>query len=338
MPKTKRFISQAWYSLVVSVFVFSCSQDKCSQIAELPPLEETISVDRLEDNLDFKSVDDVLHFLKGNRITADYFLDANQYPNDTILAQQMFRLFAHPSIDSLIDESKAYFVHFEDITSEFENAYRFIRLHYPNAKIPKITTIVSGLHKDMYVSDSLVVIGLDYFMGMNGLYHPNDIPLYIVRRYMKESISPFVLSFISNEYNQIDRQHTTLLADMVNIGKSYYFVSQALPCKADSLIIGYTAEEMRLVRENQETIWANLVQNELLYETDHFLKNKFIGESPNIVEISEKCPGRVGAWLGWQIVRKYMNNNPNVSFKTLMAETDAHKIFQLSAYKPRNLN
>ena len=93
---------------------------------------------------------------------------------------------------------------------------------------------------------------------------------------------------------------------------------------------------MKLVNENQEIIWANLIENELLYERNDYMKNKFIGERPNVSEISENCPGRVGAWLGWEIVKKYMDKNSDVTISELMAETDAHKIFQMAKYRPKN--
>ncbi len=327
----------------ISLFLFalillgSCKEDRCDQVKQYEDITVDIESERLEGALrKFKSPDDAITFLIENRTLADYFLDANQYPNDTILARRMYRLFTNQSIDSLFMEVDGYFTNWEEIERELESAYRFIRFNYPEKEIPRVQTLVTGFYNDMYISDSLIVVGLDFFMGTQGSYHPNDIPLYIVKRYRRESLVPFVLSFVSNDFNKTDRQHNTLLADMINLGKSYFFVSEALPCKPDSLIIGYTAEEMRLVRENQKVIWANFIENELLYETDHFMRNKFIGESPNVVEISEKCPGRVGAWIGWQIVRKYMEENPKVSFADLMNETDAHKIFQQSGYKPRN--
>jgi len=334
-----RIIPAYLYFVGTFSILSSCGSDPCDQMNKYPDVVIEIETERLEDQLvTFDSLKDVLSFISRNRILADYFLDANQYPNDTILAMRMLRLFQQPSIDSLILESKNYFGDFDKNIEELESAYRFIKYQYPEVKIPRMQTMVSGLYNDMYISDSLIVVGLDYFMGMNGRHHPNDIPQYIVKRYMKESLAPIVLSFVSNEFNQPDLKHNTLLSDMVNLGKSYYFVSTALPCIPDSLVIGYTADEMRLVNENQEVIWANLIQNELLYETNHFIRNKFVGESPNVVEISEKCPGRVGAWLGWQIVNAYMDKNPEVSFKDLMNESDAHKIFQLSGYKPRNKN
>ncbi|SMD35153.1 hypothetical protein SAMN04488029_2369 [Reichenbachiella faecimaris] len=315
----------------------SCESDTCGHVEQYKGITVNIEVERLEDKLvSLKDVDQVLLFFRENRVMADFFLDASQYPNDTILARRLFKLLRQPSIDTLITDSKSYFSDFSKNIDELTSAYQFIKYHYPEARIPKIQTIITGFYNDMYISDSLIVLGLDYFAGENGRYFPNDIPRYIVKRYMKESLSPILLSFVSNEFNLADQSHGTLLADMVNLGKSYYFVEQALPCKADSLIIGYSTEELQAVISNQEIIWANIIENEMLYETSHFLKNKFIGERPNIAEISENCPGRVGAWIGWQIVRKYMEENPEVSFTDLMAERNAHKIFQQSNYKPKN--
>lgn len=315
----------------------SCGSGECEQNNSYNQVAIDLKVERLEDELEnLKDVEQTLKFFQRNRIMTDFFLDANQYPNDTILAKRLYKLLQQPSIDTLISDSKSYFSDFDKNISELTSAYQFIKYHYPEAKTPRIQTTISGFYNDMYISDSLIVLGLDYFAGENGRYYPNDIPRYIVKRYMKESLSPILLSFVSNEFNLADQSHGTLLADMVNLGKSYYFVEQALPCKTDSLIIGYSTDELYAVKTNQEIIWANIIENEMLYETSHFLKNKFIGERPNIAEISENCPGRVGAWIGWQIVRKYMDQNPEVSFTDLMNETDAHKIFQRSNYKPRN--
>ena len=332
------------FSQKVSGFLFiyflmlfsSCTEKSCDQTEEYEHIDLNITTERLEGELQkFTSPQDAYDFLKSNRTLADFFLDARQYPDDSILASRMHRLFSHESIDSLFLEVDDYYKNWEEIEQEFERAYQFLKFQYPESKVPRVQTMVTGLYNDMYVSDSLIVVGLDFFMGVKGSFHSNEVPLYIVRRYMKESIVPFVLTLTSVDYNKVSNENT-LLADMINLGKSYYFVSQALPCKPDSLIIGYTAEEIQLVKENQEVIWANLIENELLYETDRFIINKFTGESPNVVEISEKCPGRVGAWVGWEIVRNYMEENPEVSFVELMNETDAHKIFQKSGYKPRN--
>jgi gliding motility-associated lipoprotein GldB len=333
-----QFITIKSILLIAILYLTSCSGNNCDELEAYATINVKLEVSRIEDELlALESSEEALELLSDHPMLANQFWHAGQYPNDTILSRRLFRLFQEPSIDTLIIETKEYFSDFETNIDELQRAFRFVKYHYPKTKIPRIETVITGFYNDMYISDSLIILGLDYFVGVNGRFQPNDIPNYIVRRYKKESLAPIVMSFVSNEFNQPDQQHGTLLADMVNLGKSYYFVKQALPCKADSLIIGYSAEEMKLVLENQEVIWANLIENELLYETSHFLKNKFVGESPNVAEISDKCPGRIGAWIGWEIVKKYMEKNADVSMTDLMKEKDAHMIFQKSGYKPRNV-
>ena len=123
---------------------------------------------------------------------------------------------------------------------------------------------------------------------------------------------------------------------MIDFGKAYYFTRQMVPCATDAQIVGYSPEVLQDVLENQETIWANFIQNELIYETNHQIKVKFIGERPKIPEIGSKCPGRIAAWLGYEIVKSYMDKNPEVSLTQLMSNADANRIFMQSGYKPRN--
>ena len=124
-----------------------------------------------------------------------------------------------------------------------------------------------------------------------------------------------------------------MLAEMIDHGKSYYLLSKLLPCTPEHILMGYTQEEWKDANDNDATIWANFIQNELLYETNHQMKQKFLGERPNVYEIAEKCPGRIGRWLGWQIVKSYVDNT-GTSTQSLMAERDANQIFRRSEYKP----
>ncbi|MBA4057291.1 MAG: gliding motility lipoprotein GldB, partial [Marivirga sp.] len=52
------------------------------------------------------------------------------------------------------------------------------------------------------------------------------------------------------------------------------------------------------------------------------------------VQVGEKCPGRIGQWIGWQIVNTYAETQPEMSLPQLMAAGNAQKLFKESAYKP----
>ncbi len=77
-----------------------------------------------------------------------------------------------------------------------------------------------------------------------------------------------------------------------------------------------------------------MIDNNLLYvkETPEIMK--YMGESPFIQGFPEGSPGRVGHWVGWQIVKAYMEKNPSLTLTELMNEKDAQKILNDSKYKP----
>ena len=56
--------------------------------------------------------------------------------------------------------------------------------------------------------------------------------------------------------------------------------------------------------------------------------------TPGLGDKSESAP-KLGIWIGWQMVKKYMVENPDVTLQKLMADTDAQKILTKSKYKPK---
>ncbi len=61
------------------------------------------------------------------------------------------------------------------LNEEFRQAFNNIKYYYPDFHPPKIQTIISGLETgcDMFVSDTLIVVGLDFFLGKGARYRPN---------------------------------------------------------------------------------------------------------------------------------------------------------------------
>jgi hypothetical protein len=122
---------------------------------------------------------------------------------------------------------------------------------------------------------------------------------------------------------------------MVAYGKAYAFTKKILPCTPDSILIGYSQKEIDGAFFNEPTIWKKMIEDQVLFSTSHFIKQKYISERPKTTEISSQCPGRIGMWVGWQIVNHYQDETGK-KLPDLMREADAQKIFKLSKYKPGN--
>ena len=317
--------------MIVLVFLASCNNETCRESVQWAPVE--LEVERLEELL-FRSTSytDIEDLLRKDPDFATLFLDADQYPSDSILAKKMFSLISNPAIDTLYQESLKAFDNLDQVISELEQGLGRLKAYYPETRTPKVQTVVSGLYKDLFISNEHIMIGMDFFVGEMATFKPLDIPNYILRRYNTEHLPSIVLQYISSQY-VVPGKGEALLTEMIDIGKSYYLLGKILPCTQDRILIGYTEQEWADAEDNDEIIWANFIQNKLLYETNHTMKQKFLGERPNVYEIGDKCPGRIAAWVGWQIVNAYMEKS-NVSVQQLMSETDHNKIFTQSGYKP----
>jgi len=129
----------------------------------------------------------------------------------------------------------------------------------------------------------------------------------------------------------------TFLARMIYFGKELYLKDRLLPNASDALKIGYMEEELNWAIGNEEPIWRNFIEQEHLYSTDNGLNPRFLDPAPFSkfgLELDNESPGRLGRYIGWQIVRAFMENN-DIKLKQLLAMPE-EEIFKKSNYKPRN--
>ena len=256
------------------------------------------------------------------------------------LAEQILPLVRNQGLRDFYKQSQeSAFFGGQTLENEFRTAFQHIKYYYPTFKEPKIYTIFSGFFgqgnlktPELTVSDSTIYIGLDYFMGRKGKYLP-DVYDYQLRKTIPEAVVPQTILLLSQRFNETSPKDKTLLSDMVWYGKSYVFAHTMMPEKADSLLIGYTTQQIDESYEFQKNIWAHFIDNQLLYSTQDPVKSKYIGERPTTPEIGKNCPGSIGRWLGWRIVGKYFDENENLNIQDLMKQTDAQKIFEASKYK-----
>src|SRR5690606_7722974 len=125
-----------------------------------------------------------------------------------------------------------------------------------------------------------------------------------------------------------------LLQHMIYHGKVLYTMDQVLPAVPDSLKIGYTAQQQEWANYFEPDIWAWFLQENLLYEADYNRIQKYLGEAPFTPELGERNESapKLGAFIGWKIVRAYMARNKEKPLLDLLA-TDAQEILDESRYR-----
>ncbi|WP_324672367.1 gliding motility lipoprotein GldB [Hymenobacter sp. GOD-10R] len=298
-------------------------------------VDAPVQIERLEGSFfRIRNQTDAKQFLQQHQLFANQFLQQRQYPSQEVLAGTLVKLATNNGLQKLGKEAEAEFKDTNKLQGELKQLFQHVRYYFPSFRVPPVKTFVSGLSQDLFVNDSLMVISLDFFVGPKASYRPN-VPGYILRRYTPAHLLPTVALAISSKYNKHELTNQTMLSEMVQFGKSLYFAERVLPCTPDSVIIGYTAKELAGVEFNEGKVWAHFLEKNLLYNTSPFTVQKYVGERPDVPEIDKTAPGRIGAWVGWQIVRKYMAEHPSVTLAQLMSDKNAQHILNESRYRPK---
>ena len=331
-------MKRLFFLVILSAVFIGCDSDlDCEVAPDISNIDVNVKIDRLEDILfNASSPKDIEYFLFNNPVLTEQFLGSNQYPSDSILALELYKNVKHPSLDTLYQETKTVFGDGSELEEQLSLAFSYIKYYYPDFNAPKVQTMVTGFgSSEIFVSDSLVVIGLDYYLGEQAKFRPNGFPDYILKRFDKAYIVPAIVLLLTDKYVASFSSDNTMLAEMLYFGKRFYLAKKTMPCVNDSLIIWYDGKELINVENNKEVLWHHFLDKQLLFESNHMVKKKYIEERPKVLEIGDKCPGRIGTWLGWDIVRAYMEQKPEISVQQLMMINNAQEIFNGSKYRAK---
>ncbi|MXN91208.1 gliding motility lipoprotein GldB [Flavobacterium sp. Sd200] len=243
----------------------------------------------------------------------------------------------NPLLQQLHQEVDKKFPDTKKLGQDVYDLMQHIRYYYPQTPTPKVITLISEMdyeNRAIY-ADTLVLLSLDLYLGKNHRFYV-DFPTYQRQEFEPTQIMPDLVSAFS--YGRIaPPRDRTLLSLMIYYGKELYLKDMLLPDTPDHNKIGYTKEQLDWANLNEDEMWRYFVENKLFYSTDIKLPGRFINPAPFskfYLGFDNESPGRTGQWLGWQIVRAYMQNNKGVTLQQLMG-TDAKTIFENSKYKPK---
>lgn len=223
------------------------------------------------------------------------------------------------------------------LESGLTDAFKHFKYYFPNMPLPKVVTVMSGYNYGLVYYDSTLAISLDMYLGAHNAYYtmlsfPHYKTMHMTRDYM---VSDAVYGWLESIFKPSEDKND-MLAQIVHEGKVMYALDAMLPNVNDTIKMRYTKKQWTWCKENEFNMWAFVIRQKLLYSTDLSDIAKLTDDGPFTSYFNHDIsPSRTGYWLGWQVVRTYMENNPTVTLSQLMAEKSADKILKESEYKPR---
>jgi gliding motility-associated lipoprotein GldB len=272
-------------------------------VEELPSLKETFPMffsTRIPDSVWVQRLQDPLQQEMAVEIL-------KIFPDETLLAEKLGPLFQH------------------------------IKYYFPRFKVPTTVTLINDVdykNRVLVASDTLLILSLDNYLGADHRYY-SDTKKYIVKNLKADQLE----SDIAKAYAQLyvpPPSKNTFLEHIIYFGKQLYLQDVWLPNVSDASKIGYTELEWQWVQDNELDMWRYFVEKELLFSTDPGLTPRFISNAPFskfYLELDNESPGMAGRYLGWQIVRSFVENNTITPQQLLVF--DAEALFKKSNYKPK---
>ena len=104
----------------------------------------------------------------------------------------------------------------------------------------------------------------------------------------------------------VEETSGNLTEQMIRWGKIIYLTEAAFPQKDQAILLRYSNEDLKWALDQEQEIWNYLVREKLLFKLDERLKINMLNEGPFTVGLPEKGPDRLGQFMGWRMVKKYM--------------------------------
>lgn len=256
--------------------------------------------------------------------------------------QEYLSLFLIDEINNEVyEKTMETFPDLGELETKLTDAFKHYRYYFPEKEIPAVYSFVSRFNTSLIVGENMLGVGLDRYLGSDCEYYQQlGLQRYAQFNMHEDKIVPDCMyAWASTEWtfegeDRQDKPSQNVLNHMIYQGKLLYFVEAMMPDAQEELIMGFSEEQMKWCRMNEQTMWVYLIEQKLLYDTDYLTINKLTREGPFTSYFPRESPARASVWLGLQIVKQYMERMSDVNLEELMNDTDYQKILQLSQYNP----
>ena len=331
-----RFVTIAFVALILA----SCNSDQ-PRLSIKPKQELKVKIDRFD--RDFFAMNPDSLFVDIPAVEAKYGSFLTLYtarmigigaPNQKQFGGMMQRFVNDYVVSKGYAAVQEVFPNLDRQEEQLSAAFSKYHEVFPKKSIPRVISFVSGFNQSVAITNSVLAIGLDKYLGRkNKMYADLSLPRYLVYNYEPSRISSDAMrGWITGEFPFTDSVNN-LVSRMVYEGSILYLTAQLLPDVADSIVVGFSPKQMEWCQENEKFMWTIMMERKMLFSTDQFLINRMVNESPFTNEFSPESPGRAAAWIGYRIVSSYMKHS-GTSLARLMATRNYESIFREAKYRP----
>jgi hypothetical protein len=340
--------------IITGLFFSSCDNDRQLSVPD---------VSHIDTGMDLVRFDSIMHHMDTTDIRNSLVALRNTYPDFTRI---YFKRILHIAPESLADkqpleqkiqqlissrEWKALndtVVHIypdlEDLRQELDQVFKFYKFYFPERQVPQVYTCLSefgtanflfaqqdgrdglGISLDMFLGEQFDYTVLSSFSGTFSAFNARTLN----RAHLVKKTTDVIIDDLIEPASQF-----RMLDVLVYEGKKQYLRELLLPYQSDTIRWEYTQEQMQWVKDNEWNIYTYLISNDLLYSTEVNKYLRLINPAPHSIDMPPEAPGRAVNYIGYLIVKSYIERNPNIPLAELLRTDDGQLFLEKGKYKPK---
>jgi len=257
------------------------------------------------------------------------------FPNEKKYGYLLQQFISDYQMRTVYNDIQKQYKQLDDINQQLNQAFQYFSYYFPSKAIPEIFYYHGGFNQSIITTDSLIGIGLDKYLGSNYTYYARlGLPVYQTLKMRKEYIAVDALRYYAYGIFPFNFQNETVLSHLIYEAKIQYLLDAVFPDMKDTIKFGFSGRQLSWCQKSERSMWQFLIDKKKLFSNDRMEIKRYTNDGPFTTTFPQESPARAAVWMAYNIVKQYMQRQPDKTLEQLMNETNEQKIVQESEYNP----
>lgn len=207
--------------------------------------------------------------------------------------------------------------------------------NFPKARVNQVYAVISPYRQGVITSDSTVLIVTNLYLGKDYEGYNGFDEYFRSTREVNRIPYDVAEAALAAGYPYTDGK--TVLSKMLYHGALAYCVMSTMRTPSPALAIGVTTDQLEWLKKNRTEIWRTLIDRNMLYSTTPLDADKLLAEAGSSPWLHAEAPGRVGRFIGLEIVRAYLAQKPETEVSWLLTPAfyNSETVLTEAAFNPQ---
>lgn len=309
---------------LILICLFSCTSNRLDVALTHPEVAiNYVNIDAILSNSDIDSVGihlKQLHKKYGSILLYELSHDIKSRITDTSVSS-VYQFYQSSYIKTLEKAKEGLYEHLPLYKEKTTLAFQYLAQYFGANSLPKNILFINKLFSGITCGDSTITVGIESYLSPKSQFMQSHKSLKIYQ-WQKDRMDiqflarDILFSWIRTElFPDINDK---LARHIIMAGKVLYILNACFPNASEAYILRYNNTDYQWAKDNEQQVWHFLVKHQYLFKNDIQLKANFLNRGPATEGLPKEAPDRMGQFIGYHIIKSYMNQNKNVTLQQLL--------------------